>query len=64
MEQTELATLRDLSRRLRVSCAWLKFEADSGRIPHIKAGHQRLFNVEAVMRLLADRAARDGLQGP
>lgn len=28
--------------------AWLKAEAEAGRIPSLKAGRQRLFNLDAV----------------
>jgi hypothetical protein len=35
--------------------AWLKREADAGRLPHIRAGRLRMFNLAAVMQALADR---------
>ena len=60
MNDAELVTLRELARRLRVSCSWLKTEADSGRLPHVRAGTQRLFNLQVVIDLLAERAAREG----
>ena len=52
-----LVTLQQLARSLRVSARWLREEADAGRLPHVKAGRQRLFNAKAVMRRLAERAA-------
>jgi excisionase family DNA binding protein len=54
----DLVTLADLARRLRVSAAWIRAEADAGRLPHVRAGSQRLFNLRAVLHLLAERAAR------
>lgn len=55
-ESKDLANLPALARHLRVPASWLRAEADSGRIPHLKAGSQRLFNVAAVERVLAERA--------
>lgn len=54
-----LATLVTLARHLRVPVRWLRKEADAGRLPHIKAGSQRLFNVATVERLLSERAAQE-----
>lgn len=53
-----LLALPDLARRLRVLPKWLRDEADAGRIPHLKAGRQRLFNLAAVEATLALRAGR------
>lgn len=53
----ELTTLIGLARQLRLSRTWLKGEADAERIPYLKAGAKRLFNVEAVRVVLAERAA-------
>ena len=52
-----VVNVADLARRLRLSRRWLHGEAVAGRIPSLKAGHQRLFDVEAVRRSLAARAA-------
>lgn len=46
---------------LRVTAKWLRSEADAGRLPHIQAGRTILFNTEVVKRLLAERAAREGV---
>lgn len=51
-----LVTLPELARRWRVPVAWLRREADEGRLPHVRAGSQRLFDAATVERLLADRA--------
>lgn len=58
MEPQELAPLGTMARRLKVPARWLKAESDAGRIPHLRAGNQRLFNVEVVTRLLAERAGK------
>lgn len=47
-----------LARRLKVAVAWLRDEADAGRLPHVKAGKRYLFNDEAVRQSLLDRAAK------
>ena len=59
MSERQLLNLQELARRLRVSATWLRREADTGRIPHLRAGSQRLFNLEVVERVLADRAAQE-----
>lgn len=60
MESTApLLNLKGLARHLGVPVTWLRAEADRGRLPHVKAGSQRLFNVAAVERVLAERAAED-----
>lgn len=56
---TELANLAGLARQLNLSRSWLKAEADAGRIPYLKAGRRRLFNIKAVEKALAKRAAAD-----
>jgi len=63
VEQTDsLVTLPGLTRALRLPTQWLKREADSGNIPCLRIGRKRLFNVDAVRRVLAQRAAREGLR--
>ena len=57
----ELVTLAVLARRLSLSVAWLKAEAEAGRVPHLKAGRRRLFNVDAVRDCLLKRAAGEGV---
>ena len=57
---TNLVTLDELSRRLRLSKRWLRQEAAAERIPSLKAGQRRVFNVDAVRRILAERAATIG----
>lgn len=60
--ESELAPLGAMARRLRVPARWLKAESDAGRIPHIRAGNQRLYNVPVVLRLLAERAGSQPTQ--
>ena len=55
--ENKLANINGLAYALKISRNWLKAEADEGRIPFLKAGKKRLFNIEAVRRVLAQRAA-------
>lgn len=59
MENTSwhLLSLPDLAKALNLPEAWLKAEADAGTIPHLKIGKRYRFNLEAVTRTLAERAA-------
>jgi hypothetical protein len=60
----QVASVPQLARRLRVSQAWLRDEAAAGRLPAVPAGARNfLFNVEAVERVLAKRAALGESQG-
>jgi len=43
---------------LGVPANWLKGEAESGRLPHLRAGARFLFDVETVGKILRDRATR------
>ena len=58
MDKTPLLTLRALARHLCVAPGWLRSEAAAGRLPHLRAGRQWLFNLHAVELELAERAAR------
>ena len=49
--------LLELARVLGLPAKWLKVEADSKRIPCLKVGKKRLFDADAVRRVLATRAA-------
>ena len=50
-----------LARRLRVPTTWLEAEAAAGRLPHLRAGRQVLFEPATVERILAERARTEGL---
>jgi hypothetical protein len=52
----ELLSLSRLARRLGVTQAWLRDQADCGRVPCLKAGKRYLFNVDAVQATLVKRA--------
>lgn len=59
MSDQEPLSLRSLSRELNIAIGWLRAEADAGRIPCLRAGRRRLFNVEAVRLALLRRAASE-----
>ena len=46
-----------LAATLKLPRPWLRKEADAGRIPHLKIGRRRLFQVQQVQEALAERAA-------
>jgi hypothetical protein len=55
----KLCTLRDLAGRFKrfgLSYAWLKAEAEAGRLPCFRAGRKLLFDPEAVEQALLQRA--------
>lgn len=58
-----LLPLSPMARRLRVPVAWLRAEADAGRVPCLRAGSRYLFAPEVVTRVLADRAATERIGG-
>lgn len=47
--------VEELARVTRLPAAWLKREADAGRLPCIRAGQRRMFSLAAVLKALADR---------
>ena len=51
-----LYPLSMMARRLRVTVRWLREEAESGRIPAVKAERQFLFDAVAVEEALLLRA--------
>ncbi len=57
-QHNNLVNLPGLARVLHLPARWLKREADNGGIPCLRIGRRRLFNVEAVKRVLAERAAQ------
>jgi hypothetical protein len=59
--QTALLPLGQMARCLGVPAAWLRAEAEAGRVPHLKAGKALLFDSETVERLLLERARREGV---
>lgn len=55
MHDEKLLSLAELAGRTGLPAAWLRREADAGRIPCIRAGRRRMFNVSAVLKVLAER---------
>lgn len=53
-----LLPLGPMARRLRVTNAWLRAEADAGRVPCLRADKRYLFAPLAVEAALAERATR------
>jgi hypothetical protein len=53
-------TLEQLASNLRLPAAWLRREADSGRIPVIRAGRRRMFDEAAVRTALLARQGTEG----
>ncbi|MFN4841254.1 MAG: hypothetical protein ACK48N_08965 [Planctomyces sp.] len=52
---TKYIRVEELARATRLPAAWLKREADAGRLPCIRAGRLRMFDLAAVLRTLAER---------
>jgi hypothetical protein len=52
---TKYIRVAELARATRLPAAWLKREADAGRLPCIRAGRLRMFDLAAVLKALADR---------
>lgn len=55
MNDAKLLTLHCLAERTGLPVAWLKREADAGRLPCIRAGRMRMFDLAAVLKALAER---------
>ncbi len=51
----KLLSLNELAERTGLPAAWLKREADAGRLPCIRAGRRRMFDLGAVLSALAER---------
>jgi hypothetical protein len=56
MINARLLPLNLVARRLRVPVRWLRNEAESGRIPSLRAERQFLCDLEAVEDALLERA--------
>jgi hypothetical protein len=54
--ERKLLIVGQMARYLRVPVAWLRAEAEAGRIPHVQAGKVLLFDPETVERVLLERA--------
>lgn len=58
MNTKKFISLPELAERLGLSENWLKQSADAGEIPMLKTGTRRMFDPEAVERVLAERAGK------
>jgi excisionase family DNA binding protein len=56
MGMKTLVNIAELAETLRVSQSWIRNEAKAGRLPNVKAGQTRLFDLDAVIETLAARA--------
>jgi hypothetical protein len=54
----KLLNLNELADRTGLPAAWLRREADAGRLPCIHAGRRRMFDLAAVLKALAERQAK------
>jgi excisionase family DNA binding protein len=57
-DTTHLLSLPALAEALKLPESWIKAEADAGKIPHLKIGKRYRFNRQAVLAVLAERAAK------
>jgi hypothetical protein len=57
-----LVSISHMARAARVPVAWLRAEAEAGRVPCLRAGRSLLFHLDAVTEALAERAATERLQ--
>jgi hypothetical protein len=55
---TRFVQITQLSRTIGLPAAWIRREADAGRLPCIRAGRLRMFDTEAVLRVLAERQSK------
>jgi len=58
INEPRLLNIGPMARLLRVPVAWLRAEAEAGRIPHLKAVNSLLFDAETVERVLLERARK------
>ena len=56
--QPKLLPIGPTARLFRVPVAWLRKEAEAGRVPHLKADKAFLFDPEAVEQVLLERARK------
>lgn len=64
LDTAKTMTAAGLARELRLPREWLITEADAGRLPCLRVGKKRLFNLNAVRVALAERAAATYAGGP
>lgn len=57
----KLISLAQLAAHTGLSIAWLRRETDEGCLPCLRAGRRRMYNLEAVLRVLNARQ-REGVR--
>ncbi len=57
---SDVLSLPRMARRLAVPAAWLREQADAGKVPCLRAGKRYLFSPPAVVEALAVIAAKSG----
>jgi excisionase family DNA binding protein len=55
MTDARLVSINELADRTGLPVAWLRREAEAGRIPSTQAGRRRFFDTAAVLKALANR---------
>lgn len=55
-EHPRALPIAHVARALRVPVAWLRAEAEAGRIPYLRAGRAMLCDLATVQRILWERA--------
>lgn len=63
MMTERVLNLPRMARRLGVTQAWLRREAEANRVPSLRADSRLLFEPAAVEETVARRAARPDLEG-
>ena len=63
MHDLKLLRLLELAEETGLPAAWLSREADSGRLPFIRVGRSRMFDLDEVVVALKERA-RERTQPP
>ena len=53
---TQFVRLEKLARTTNLPARWLRQEAEAGRLPHIQVGRGRMFNLDLVLKVLAERS--------
>lgn len=56
-----LHNLRETAHLLGVPISWLEREADAGRIPFLRVGKKRMFDLEVLRSTLAEMVKREGV---
>lgn len=63
MHDVKLLSLNELAERMGLPLAWLRREADEGRLPCLRVGRRRMFDPDLIRRALADRQAKEAGHG-